>query len=177
MLVNLFQLRIFDRRKHSSRMCTTRLPTVRVLVATTRCQWWGGWVYQVPGPEAQEWVPIYSGHTQPWGTLPMRIMSTPSPVNRHTPVKTLPSRNFEGYYSKASSKYCFVLANLYLLSIFAKWPWKKGTNRPKSYNFWLKLIFLTLIIILLEFLLQIKWFFKFSFSFLNFKLCYGEKLV
>ena len=107
-------------RKHSSRMCTARLSTIYVMMATTRCQFAGdeGWgspspvppsdiptstppsCMSPPGhslshPSEHNHSPLEKGpgtrHTHPHWKGPG---TRHTPVNRHMPVKTLPSRNF-----------------------------------------------------------------------------------
>ena len=88
-------------RKHSSRMHTARLPTVRVLVATTRCQyqWKGG--YQPPPPVTP---------TQPRYLTPRRTY-TPQQNNRHR-WKTLPSCYFIGGRWKMKEKVTILNLNI-----------------------------------------------------------------
>ena len=63
-------------RKHSSRMLTARLPTVRVVVATTRCQYWGRYARSHVGggrythPPLPLHIPTPSRHTPVHATLP-----------------------------------------------------------------------------------------------------------
>ena len=64
-------------RKHSSRMHTSCLPTVQVLVSTTRCQYW--WAMGIPGPL---WT---YPHSTPWTYQPPLDIS-PSHVPGHTPT-------------------------------------------------------------------------------------------
>ena len=61
----------FLTKKHSSRMRTVRLPTLRVLVVTTRCQYQWGKVVTHPHP---------TGHTHPPRIYPLPLdIPTPSP--------------------------------------------------------------------------------------------------
>ena len=102
-------IKVFKKRKHSSRMRTIDLPTVPVLAVTTRCQDdWGRGV-GIPTP----WDTNSPGYLTP-GYLPsVRDLGPetlilqkdlgpelpnplPHPVGRHTPVKTLPPRKFVG---------------------------------------------------------------------------------
>ena len=66
-------------RKHSSRMYTNRLPTVRVVVATARCQYWGYPRSNVRG------YPPSPGHNP----VPGHIYQ-PSPLDMCTPSQTYP---------------------------------------------------------------------------------------
>ena len=97
-------------RQHSSRMRTTRLPTVHVLVVTTRCQYQGGEYAFPAGPMSggegdceylprgthPTWVPPLRNMRQ-WYSTPGKDMEPeiPTPCGQ-TPVKTLPSRKFVG---------------------------------------------------------------------------------
>ena len=71
-------------RKHSSRMRTTSLRIVRVVVATTRCQYWGGYTYlppRIPTPSA---IP-------PWYTCPPPRHTHPTPQKNLGPdIPTYP---------------------------------------------------------------------------------------
>ena len=94
----------FLTRKHSSRMRTVRLPTLRVLVVTTRCQYQWGKVVTHPTPwtyspttldiPTTPNIPTPSGHTHAlplWDTTPNRMTDTCEnitfPQVRSRPVK------------------------------------------------------------------------------------------
>ena len=62
----------FTTRKHSSRMPTAGLPTVHVVVATTRCQYWGSG-YTWPPPSD---IPVPSL----WCTHPCLLVYPPQPL-------------------------------------------------------------------------------------------------
>ena len=116
--------KLFQTRKHSSMMGTARLPTIHIVIAVTRCQYWRG--VSCPGwmgvyPLWYTCPPVYP-HSIPSGipTPSSRSISAlwystrPPPdittsghthyldiptlpaVNRHALVKILPSRNFVG---------------------------------------------------------------------------------
>ena len=85
-------------------MCTAHLPTVHVLVAATRCQYQREWVYH--RTHALD-IPPYLWHLVViTGEIP-----TPS-MNRRTPVKTLPSRNF----------------------VWGRWKLEKNSNIPNAWS-------------------------------------------
>ena len=82
-------------RKHSRRMPTVRLSTVRVLVAATRCHYRGRWVYQSHMGRGGAWwvyIPILTLCTYPLHIPtadPLHIPTPPHPP-RHTHPPTPP---------------------------------------------------------------------------------------
>ena len=85
-------------------MCTARMPTVCVSMATARYQeqWSVGVGYQVNKFEQissdDHRMSLARGrppdHKDPYPMMHMIMSHTLPPVSRHTPVKTLPSHNY-----------------------------------------------------------------------------------
>ena len=81
----------FHRRQHSSRMCTARLPTVRVSVATTRCQSRGGvrYTHRLYLPPGYTYPPA-PGYTYP--TVPTSLDTYPHPWRDLVPEIPTPQK-------------------------------------------------------------------------------------
>ena len=112
--------------QHSSRMHTSRLPTVRVSVTTTKCWYCFGGIdpqvnkfEQVSNNDHQMSVAV--GARSPgvmsrwWGALPCDLShdacDVPPPVNRQTPVKTLPSCDFFSGGNKVAETWNLIFLN------------------------------------------------------------------
>ena len=109
-------------RQHSSRMRIAHLPTILALVAATRCQYWWGRV----GPQVNKFEQVSHDNHQmsvargrglgprsdvggdPLSDLSHDACDVPTPfsppVNRQTPMKTLPSGNMLGGGGAEASK-------------------------------------------------------------------------
>ena len=67
----------YGTRKHSSRMRTTRLPTLHVSVTTTRCQyWWGVNSERVGCPQVNKFEQVFSDYHQ----LSVAEVGIPGPI-------------------------------------------------------------------------------------------------
>ena len=97
-------------RKHSIRMLTARLQTVRASVAIIRCRSWGGWQQMWVaglmwgGGPFLGWARGLSRLTSPGGTLPCELSRDVSNVPAPPPIPTLwTERRLLKHYLPATS--------------------------------------------------------------------------